>query len=52
MIKSALSIRIRGYCTSNLKEACFVCYLKINNTFANNNACSKLSKKLKMALKC
>ena len=25
--------RFRGYCTSDLKSACFVCYLKIINTF-------------------
>ena len=24
----------RGYCTPNLKLACFVCYLKIINTFS------------------
>ena len=27
------------YCTPNLKLACFVCYLKIINTFLKNNAC-------------
>ena len=24
---------LRGYCTPNLKLACFVCYLKFINTF-------------------
>ena len=28
---------LRGYCTLNLKLACFVCSLKITNTFFNNN---------------
>ena len=28
-----------GYCTPNLKLACFVCYLKIINTFSKNIAC-------------
>ena len=26
------------YCTPNLKLACFMCYLKIINTFSKNNA--------------
>ena len=30
---------LRGYCTPNLELACFVCYLKIVNTFMKNNAC-------------
>ena len=33
---------LRGYCTPNLKLACFVCYLKIINTFfvcVKNNIC-------------
>ena len=34
------SFFLRGYCTSNLKLACFVCYLKIINTFSKNNTCS------------
>ena len=32
---------VRGYCTPNLKLACFVLYLKIINTFLTNNACIK-----------
>ena len=34
-----LSRLLRGYYTPNLKLACFVCYLKINNTFLKNNVC-------------
>ena len=30
---------LRGYCTPNLELACFVCYLKIVNTFMKNNVC-------------
>ena len=28
---------LRGYCTPNLKFACFVCYLKTINTFSKKN---------------
>ena len=31
--------RLRGYCTPNLKLACFVCYIKIIDTFSKNNEC-------------
>ena len=31
-------IILRGYCTPSLKLECFVCYFKIINTFAKNNA--------------
>ena len=30
---------VREYCTPNLKLACFVCYLKIVNTFMINVVC-------------
>ena len=30
---------LKGYCTPNQKLACFVCYLKIINTFLKNNIC-------------
>ena len=40
-----------GYCTTDLKLACFVCYLKIINTFSKANTwvlnLSKLSKEPK-----
>ena len=32
-------LRLRGYCTTILKLACFVCYLKIINTFLKSNVC-------------
>ena len=30
---------LRGNCTPNQKLACFVLYLKINNTILKNNIC-------------
>ena len=30
---------LRGYCIPNLKLACFVCYLKIIDTFSKNDTC-------------
>ena len=43
---SMLKPTLKGYCTPNLKLACFVSYLKIiNNSLKNNEEC-KLSKDL------
>ena len=39
LIEKHLLETLRGYCTPNLKLACFVCYRKIINTVLKNNAC-------------
>ena len=36
-IETHRALVLRGYYTPNLILACFVCYLKIVNTFLNNN---------------
>ena len=42
------SFTLRGYCTPNLKLSCFVCYLKVINTFFEKIMhASKLSMELK-----
>ena len=38
-IKQVVVFSFKGYCTLNLKLACFVCHIKIINTFFENNAC-------------
>ena len=35
---------LKGYCTSYLKLTCFVCFLKIINTFWENNICTSKQK--------
>ena len=50
---SLISDSLRGYCTPNIELACFVCYLKIVNTFMKNIECilySKLSKERKSSI--
>ena len=38
-LKSDTLLRLRGYCTSYQKLACFLLYLQTNNTFLKNNIC-------------
>ena len=45
--------QLRGYCTPNLKLACFVCRLKIINTFRKKNNEKMKKKKIKnVKVKC
>ena len=37
MAYQSFAVPLRGLCTHNLQLTCFVCYLKIINTFLKNN---------------